>query len=95
MRNNITVGYAWDAYSVALTQRTIGGDYYLSSDAETDAQGNPTGGIVKDGDIQDDYSALIFRLELTQVIMVLLHMECLMLRTMILYQDVIIIMKPT
>ena len=58
MRNNITVGYAWDAYSVALTQRTIGGDYYLSSDAETDAQGNPTGGIVKDGDIQDDYSAL-------------------------------------
>ena len=58
MRNNITVGYAWDAYSVALTQRTIGGDYYLSSDAEVDAQGNPTGGIVKDGDIQDDYSAL-------------------------------------
>ncbi len=58
MRNNISVGYAWDNYSIALTRRTIGGDYYLSSDAETDASGNPTGGIVKDGDIQDDYSDL-------------------------------------
>ena len=34
------------------------GDYYLSSDAETDASGNPTGGIVKDGDTQDDYNDL-------------------------------------
>jgi iron complex outermembrane receptor protein len=58
MRNNLTVGYAWDVYSVALTQRTIGGDYSLASDAETDAAGNPTGGIVRAGDIQDDYSAL-------------------------------------
>jgi len=58
MRNNLTVGYAWDKYSIALTQRTIGGDYYLSSDAETDAAGDPTGGIVKAGDVQDDYSAL-------------------------------------
>ena len=58
MRNNISVGYAWDNYSISLTRRAIGGDYYLSSDAETDASGNPTGGIVKDGDQQDDYNDL-------------------------------------
>ena len=56
-RNNISLSYAWDKYSVALTQRNIG-DFRLSSDAETDASGNPTGGIVKAGGTQDEYSAL-------------------------------------
>ena len=51
------LSYAWDKYSVALTQRNIG-DFRLSSDAETDASGNPTGGIVKVGGTQDEYSAL-------------------------------------
>ena len=56
-RNNISLSYAWDKYSIALTQRNIG-DYRLSSDAETDAAGNPTGGIVKAGGTQEDYSAM-------------------------------------
>ena len=56
-RNNISLSYAWDKYSVALTQRNIG-DYRLSSDAETDAAGNPTGGIVKAGGTQEEYSAM-------------------------------------
>lgn len=56
-RNNIGVSYAWDIYSVALTQRNIG-DYKLSDKAELDGSGNPTGGIVATGDNQDEYSVL-------------------------------------
>jgi iron complex outermembrane receptor protein len=56
-RNNIGVSYAWDIYSVALTQRNIG-DYKLSDEAELDGAGNPTGGKVAVGDNQDEYSVL-------------------------------------
>ena len=56
-RNNLTVSYAWDIYSVALTQRSIG-DYKLSDQAELDSAGNPTGGIEAVGDTQDEYSVL-------------------------------------
>ncbi|MFL2707991.1 MAG: TonB-dependent receptor plug domain-containing protein [Gammaproteobacteria bacterium] len=56
-RNNLSLSYAWDIYSVALTQRNIG-DYRLSQDAEKDSAGNPTGGIVKAGGTQDEYSAM-------------------------------------
>ena len=56
-RSNVSLSYAWDKYSVALTQRNIG-DFRLSQEAETDSAGNPTGGIVKAGGTQDEYSAL-------------------------------------
>ncbi len=56
-RNNIGVSYAWDIYSVALTQRNIG-DYKLSDEAEVDGAGNPTGGKIAVGDNQDEYSVL-------------------------------------
>ena len=56
-RNNLTLAYSWDRYSVALTQRHIG-DYRLNSVPEVDASGNGTGGIVKSGGTQEEYDAL-------------------------------------
>ena len=56
-RNNLTLSYAWDRYSVSLTQRHIG-DYRLNSVPEVDANGNGTGSIVKAGGTQDEYDAL-------------------------------------
>ena len=56
-RNNLTLSYAWDRYSVALTQRHIG-DYRLNSEPEIDASGNGTGSIIKSGGTQDEYDAL-------------------------------------
>ena len=56
-RNNLSISYAWDRYSVALTQRHIG-DYRLNSVPELDSAGNGTGGIVKSGGTQDEYDAI-------------------------------------
>jgi len=56
-RNNLSVSYSWDRYSVALTQRHIG-DYRLNSEPELDSAGNGTGGIVKSGGTQEEYDAL-------------------------------------
>jgi len=61
-RNNLTVGYTWDIYSVSVTQRSVG-DYKMSDEAELDASGNPTGGIVAVGANQDEYSALDLQLK--------------------------------
>ncbi len=60
-RNNIVLAYAWDKYSIGITQRNIG-DYRHSSVPENDAAGNPTGGIVKSGGTQDEYSLLDLQL---------------------------------
>ena len=61
-RNNLTVGYTWDIYSVSVTQRSVG-DYKMSDEAELDSSGNPTGGIVAVGANQDEYSALDLQLK--------------------------------
>ncbi len=56
-RNNLSLSYTWDKYSVALTRRHIG-DYRLNSVPGNDAAGNPDGSIVKSGGTQDEYDAL-------------------------------------
>ena len=56
-RNNLSLSYTWDKYSVALTRRHIG-DYRLNSVPGNDASGNPDGSIVKSGGTQDEYDAL-------------------------------------
>jgi len=55
-RNNLSLSYSWDRYSVALTRRHIG-DYRLNSVPEI-VGGSATGGIVASGDTQDEYDAL-------------------------------------
>ena len=55
-RNNLSLSYSWDRYSVALTRRHIG-DYRLNSVPEI-VGGSATGGIVASGGTQDEYDAL-------------------------------------
>jgi iron complex outermembrane receptor protein len=60
VRYNYGLNYSFDKYFVSLINRVIG-DFRFSSEAET-VGGELTGGIVKAGDTQDEYSTLDLQL---------------------------------